>query len=110
MAKRRIGEVVVRIKYLDNDTYAGTVSARGYVWKFDELKAPAWGFRFASDSPWAYDKMAESAVGFGSYYTSHNRGDYVPDWAPAPEVADAIHELSSMAIMDDSTYRIERRF
>jgi hypothetical protein len=39
--------------------------------------------------------MAMSAAAFGSYYTTHNRGDDTPDWAPPPEVADAIDDAVS---------------
>ena len=108
MARRYIGDAVVTITYHDAGDYRGTVRAGGYSWKFDELNAPAAGFSFASDSPEAYDKMAASAVSFGSYYTTHNRGDDVPDWAPSAKVADAIDDATSWAQTDSGRYQVRR--
>lgn len=93
MATRYIDNVIVRIQYRDCGDYAGTVSAPGRrVWRFSDLHAPKIGFgrSIAYDSPEAYDKMAQEAVGFGSYYTTSNRGEDTPDWAPSAAVADAI--------------------
>jgi hypothetical protein len=108
MAKRYIGDAVVEITYRDRGDYAGAVKAGGYSWKFDELRAPAAGLPYAYDSPEAYDKMAASAVTFGSYYTTHNRGSDTPDWAPPAEVADAIAEASSWATDDQGNYEVRR--
>lgn len=55
-----------------------------------------------------YDEMAESAVGFASYYTTHNRGDDLPDWAPSAEVADAIAEATEWAQDDRGDYEVHR--
>jgi len=97
MAKRYIGDAVVTIKYVGTDRdgrdeYVGTIRVENYAWKFSSLYAPAVGFGagVAYDSPAAYDSMAKAAVSFGSYYTTCNRGDDVPDWAPDAETADAI--------------------
>ena len=96
MATRYIGDAVIRITYRGGDTYIGSVCVGKKCWRFDDLNAARVGFGdHAYDSPEAYDKMAASAVSFGSYYTSTNRGDEVPDWAPSPEVADAIDEAIS---------------
>ena len=108
MAKRYIGDAVVTIEYGDDGAYHGNVRFGQYVWKFGDLHAPRMGFRFAYDSPEAYDEMAQNAVSFGSYYTTHNRGDDVPDWAPPPEVADAIEEAVGYAQRDDGTYEVKR--
>lgn len=113
MAKRYIGDAVIDIEYTGyiwgDDMYAGSITADGHVWKFSNLNAPRAGFVFAYDSPDAYDKMVESAVSFGSYYTSDNRGDDLPDWAPPPEVADAISTVTSCALHDDGKYDVRRR-
>ncbi len=109
MAKRRIGDAIVRIVYHDAGDYRGTVSAGEHVWRFADLCAPCgFGSGVAYDSPEAYDAMAESAVSFGSYYTTHNRGGDVPDWAPPVEVADAIDEAVGCALNDDGTYQVTR--
>jgi hypothetical protein len=109
MAIRYIGDAVIRITYRDCGDYAGTVTANGHTWRFADLHAPRCGFQFAYDSPRAYDEMARSATTFGSYYTTHNRGDDTPDWAPAPEVADAIDKAVAWASDDQGTYTVSRR-
>ena len=35
MAKRKIGDAIIRIKYLDSNEYAGTITAYGKIWKFE---------------------------------------------------------------------------
>jgi len=91
MALRYIGDLKIEIRYHDQDYFFGKIhTTSGYVWKFFGLKAK---LPYAYDSPQAYDRMAKEAVGFGSYYTSDNRGD-VPVGAPSPEVADVIKEES----------------
>lgn len=109
MAKRYIGDAVITITYRDRGDYAGTVCAGRKCWRFNELRGPAIGFGrgVAYDSPKAYDEMAESAVGFGSYYTTHNRGD-APDWAPPADVADAIEEATAWAQNDQGDYEVRR--
>ena len=108
MAKRYIGDAVITIEYHDSGDYRGTVRAGNHAWRFDDLHAPRAGFSHAYDSPEAYDKMAGSAVSFASYYTTHNRGDDVPDWAPPPEVADAIEEAVAGAQDDRGEYEVRR--
>lgn len=113
MAKRYIGDAVVRIQYNDDHTYSGRVSVGGRVWPFRDLKPPQIrtqgdGFGRGYDAPDAYDEMAASAVAFGSYYTTHNRGDDTPDWAPAPEVADAIDAAVSCVLDDQGRYAVRR--
>ena len=111
MAKRYIGDAVVTITYHDAGDYRGTVTAaHGFTWRFRDLHAPATGLGagVAYDSPEAYDKMASSAVGFASYYTTYNRGDDVPDWAPPAEIADAIEEATVWAMDDRGEYEVRR--
>ena len=109
MARRYIGDAVIEIKYRDTGDYAGTVSAGGHTWRFADLNAPKAGLGagVAYDSPEAYDVMAASAVSFGSYYTTHNRGD-APEWAPSAEVADAIDEAVSGVMDDKGRYEVQR--
>ena len=113
MAKRYIGDAIIEIKYTGyiwgDDTYEGRIIVDVHVWKFFHLNAPRAGFAFAYDSPEAYDKMAESAVSFGSYYTSDNRGDDPPEWVPTPEIADAISHATCWALHDNGTYIVRRR-
>ena len=108
MAKRYIGDAVVTITYHDSGNYRGTIQVGKHTWKFDDLHAPAMGFRFAYDSPEAYDTMAESAVSFATYYSSDNRGEDTPDWAPSPAVADAISEATNWAQNDQGKYEVRR--
>lgn len=108
-AKRYIGDAIVTIEYQDDDTYSGKIQAGGKTWKFDELRAPRAGLSFASDSPEAYDKMAQSAVSFASYYTTDNRGDETPTWAPSPATADAIAEAVGWAMDDRGDYDVRRK-
>jgi hypothetical protein len=111
VATRYIGDAVVRITYRDQGDYAGSVCAPGRrCWSFTDLRPPAVGFGggVAYDSPEAYDEMATSAVTFGSYYTSHNRGRDTPDWAPPAEIADAIDEAVSGYQREDGTYEVRR--
>lgn len=116
MATRYIGDATIRISYLDDGTYAGTVSVKRrsgekLVWKFDELRPPQIGHGrgIAYDSPKAYDRMAGSAVSFGAYYTTFNRGDDTPSWAPTAEIADAIDEATSWAMDDQGNHDVRRR-
>jgi hypothetical protein len=119
MAKRYIGDAVITIENVgrtdDNRAnYAGTVRVGKYTWKFDDLASGVGGvssgrgYGYPDDSPEAYDKMAGSAVSFASYYSGINRGDDVPEWAPPPEVADAIEEAVSYAQRDDGEYEVRR--
>jgi hypothetical protein len=112
MPKRFIGDAVVEIRYIGHiagrDEYVGNVRAGCCVWKFDSLYAPSAGFSFGYDSPQAYDHMAEAAISFGAYYTSRNRGDDVPSWAPPPELADIIDEATLHALCETGDYRVSR--
>jgi hypothetical protein len=66
------------------DVFKGTIIlADGQKWPFDELKSGCGGCRTEIS-------MAESALSFASYYSSDNRGDDTPEWAPPSELASAI--------------------
>ncbi len=110
MAKRYIGDATISISLQDDDSYAGTISVGRKRWKFDSLHAPRAGLGagVAYDSAEAYDEMAQAAVSFGSYYTSHNRGDDTPDWAPPASTADAIDDGAAWAMEDDGRYEVRR--
>ena len=110
MAKRYIGDAVITIEYVGETpdgrgNYKGTVRAGKHTWRFDELHSGVGG---GGDSPEAYDEMAQSAVSFASYYTTHNRGDDAPEWAPPPEVADAINEAVGYVQRDNGEYEVRR--
>lgn len=111
-ARRYIGDAVITLEIEHEGMgprveYKGTIRAGGYSWRFDKLSVPI--FNKGSDSPEAFDEAAASAAGFGSYYTTYNRGDDVPDWAPSPEVADAIDEAVSFATNDQGSYFVRRK-
>jgi len=89
MAKRYSGDLVVNILYHDDDTYKGSVSGPGGMYKFTDLRAPriptaghVGSAGIAYDSPKGYDDMAKHAIGFATYdmegigYPEYNtRGD-----------------------------------
>jgi len=52
-------------------------------WNFEELNGPKIGSHNGK-------KLAKTACDFGSYFTTLNRGNEVPPWAPNKEIADAI--------------------
>jgi hypothetical protein len=110
MAKRYIGDATINITYRDRGDYAGTISAGGHTWRFEDLRPAPVGFGrgIAYDSSQAYDEMARSAATFGGYYSSSNRGSDTPDWAPPSEVADAIDEATSWAMDEEGTYEVRR--
>lgn len=113
MARRYIGDAVVTVQVDDSSismgprvSYKGSVRAGGYTWKFSDLSLPI--YRQAADSPDMYDSAAASAVSFGGYYTTYNRGDDTPDWAPPAHVADAIDESTSFETDDQGRYLVKR--
>jgi hypothetical protein len=119
MAKRYIGDARIRIEWSDVDNaYKGAITVdepqpdgvvRTYVWLFDDLKDSLHGQATqACDSPETYDRMASSAVGFGTYYISTNRGEDAPQWAPTPETADAIERATSYSF-NGGKYNVRRK-
>lgn len=113
MARRYVGNLCVYINYSDRDdeSYHGSIVVDGQRWAFDGLKAPPAGLGdgVSYDSSEAYDKMADAALSFGSYYTTWNRGDDTPDWAPAAEVADAIDREACCYMVDCGEYEMRRK-
>jgi hypothetical protein len=117
VARRYIGDAVIEITYRDGceanggrDDYIGRVTANGRTWHFDALYAPQCGHGagIAYDSSEAYDSMAASAVSFGGYYTTHNRGNGLPNWAPDAETADAIDQATVWATDEAGLYAVRR--
>jgi len=112
MIKRYIGELEIRLHYWGrtNDnraSYIGSVILPdGQQWNFADLQS---GVGCPGTRPEDFDKMVEAAVDFAAYYTSHNRGDDTPDWAPPAELADAIEEASYSGMAEDSGYIVRRR-
>jgi len=110
--KRYIGELEIRLQYCgrtsDNRAkYLGNiVLPDGRKWNFADLQS---GVGCPGTRPEDFDEMAESAVSFATYYTSHNRGDDTPDWAPPAELADAIEEASYSGMAEDSGYIVLRK-
>jgi hypothetical protein len=70
-------------------TKGAVILPDGRRWEFTDLASGVGGFRHG------LIEAAESALAFGSYYTTHNRGDEVPDWAPPADVADEIEKEAS---------------
>lgn len=78
MAKRVSGEVKIEVFFTGNwdganrSQYKGMVSAKGIVWRFDDLFVHPKG---ASDAPLAYDIAAECALGFATHYEQEEATD-----------------------------------
>lgn len=113
MARRYVGNLCVYINYsdCDDESYHGSIVVDGHRWAFDGLKAPPAGLGdgVGYDSSEAYDRMADAALSFGSYYTTHNRGDDTPDWAPTAEIADAIDAEACCYMADCGEYQVRRK-
>lgn len=101
---RRDGNVKV-ILYLheapstEKEHFSGRIEIQtdansGMFWLFDDLRE-----QWRGGIRQTVDAAARSAVGFGSYYQTGNRGDDLPDWAPSAEFADALS--NSGAFMGD---------
>jgi hypothetical protein len=101
MATRFIGDARITIRFDGYSPprmyYSGRVTVGRVAWEFDDIGLSEYVHKGAADSPEAFDAVAAAAVSFGSYWTTHNRGDDVPEWAPTPEVADAISDAVGMA-------------
>jgi hypothetical protein len=113
MAKRYIGDATVDVRYVGESggrpQYAGRITLPGgRKWPFKDLGGPMSGGG-AVDSPTTLSKMAASAVSFASYYTTHNRGDDVPDWAPPEDLADDIESATSWAQSDNGEFEVHAR-
>ena len=109
MIKRYCGELEIGLHYCgrtpDNRAkYLGYVKlADGRRWRFADLRS-----RAGADGtrPQDFDGMAQSAVGFATYWTSHNRGRDTPEWAPDADLADA---FNSAAELGEEDYVIARK-
>ena len=78
----------------------------GFKWEFDDLGSGVGGYGFNgkhADDDLAHAMAADSILAFGSYYTTHNRGDDTPEWAPPPEIADEIDSEGELR-SDDLEY------
>lgn len=105
MAKRYIGDAVVRIVYHDEGDYRGTISAGGRVWPFRDLRAPRMGGAancYGYDSPEAYDEQAASAVSFGQHQ------EQGCEWAADRATAVAIGDATAWASVEDGSYEVRR--
>jgi hypothetical protein len=89
-ATRYIGNARIVVGWNDSKSwYDGYVKVGKLKQTFSDLHPPRVGFG-SVDSAEAYDRIAVSIVSFLSYYTTGNRGDDVPDWAPPADFADAL--------------------
>jgi hypothetical protein len=109
MIKRYCGELEIGLHYCgrtpDNRAkYLGYLKLPdGRRWRFADLHS-----RVGADGtrPQDFDSMAQSAVGFATYWTSHNRGHDTPEWAPPADLADA---FDSAAELGEKDYLIARK-
>jgi len=111
MIQRYIGDLEVGLHYLgrSNDNrakYCGYILLQdGQRYRFNNLCS---GVGIAGTAAADYDDMAESAVGFASYYTTDNRGNDLPDWAPSADLADAIEEAAMGGMKEDGGFEVQR--
>jgi hypothetical protein len=107
--KRYCGELEVGLHYRgrtpDNRaTYLGYIKLPdGRRWRFAGLSS---GVGTDGTRAHDFDSMAQSAVGFACYWTSYNRGDDTPAWAPPADLADA---FDSAADLGEEEYVISRK-
>lgn len=72
------------------DRFKGAIILEdGRRWDFDDLCSGQGGARTVIS-------MAESALSFGAYYSTDNRGDDAPTWAPPGDLASAIGEAADI--------------
>jgi len=102
-----VGDAIVCLSEERDGSYSGTIWADPTVdaadrrtWSFDGLRGPACGLHSEKD-------LALSATGFGGYFTSGNRGPDLPDWAPDPDVADAICQAAIWADESDQVTELD---
>lgn len=111
MIKRFIGDLEIRLQYRgrsdDNRAkYCGYILLPdGQRHNFDDLCS---GVGTPGTRAEDYDEMAESAVDFAAYYSSDNRGDDTPNWAPPAELADAISDAAMSGMAEDEGYNVRR--
>lgn len=66
------------------------ILADGREWRFDDLASGVGGCKSEME-------IAESALSFASYYSTGNRGDDVPEWAPPGDLASDIGDEADYA-------------
>jgi len=112
MIRRYIGDLEIRLRYCGRspDNRAKYI---GYIilpdrqrYNFNDLCS---GVGSPGTRAKDYDEMAKSAVSFASYYTTHNRGDDLPDWAPTAKMADAIDNAAIDGMKEEGGYEIRRK-
>jgi hypothetical protein len=89
------GQLAIEIAW-DGVTHDGRDRVKGAIvlpdgtrWEFSDLNSGCQGAGSLLE-------MAASAISFGSYYSTHNRGDDAPDWAPPGDVASEIGDLADI--------------
>jgi hypothetical protein len=102
----KVGEAIVVLDETSSG-YCGIVFADPTInpsdraiWHFDNLHGPACGVHDERS-------LAVSACSLGGYYSTHNRGADLPDWAPEPEIADAIESAACCVENSDEVEEIE---
>jgi len=111
MIRRFIGELEIRLQYCgrsDNNwaKYLGYILLPdGQRHNFTDLCS---GVGLPGTRAEDFDEMAKAAVDFASYYTSHNRGDDLPDWAPSADLADAIEDAAMCGMKEEGGYEVRR--
>ena len=112
MIKRFIGDCEIRLQYCgrtsDNRAkYLGCILLPdGQRHNFADLQS---GVGLPGTRAEDFDDMAEAAVDFAAYYTTHNQGDDTPDWAPPAELADAIEEAAMGGMKEEGGYEVRRQ-
>ena len=109
MIRRYCGELEIGL-YCRGRTPDDRANYLGYVklpdgrkWRFANLAS---GVGIPGNRPEDFDSMARSAVSFAANWTSHNRGDETPEWAPAADLADA---MSDAAEIGEDDYTVTRK-
>jgi hypothetical protein len=109
MIKRYCGDLEIGLHFTgytkeNRANYMGYIKLPdGRKYQFKDLQS---GCGSPGVTPEAIDEMAVSAVGFAAYWTSDNRGDETPEWAPSEEMADAIADAAELG---ESEYEIRRK-
>lgn len=111
MATRFIGDLEIRLRY-DGRSADNRAKYIGYIllpnrqrYNFTDLQS---GVGFDGTTADDLDEMAESAVGFATYYTTHNRGDDLPKWAPPAELADEMEDAAMGGMKEEGGYEVRR--
>lgn len=111
MIRRFIGDCEVRLQY-NGRSDDGRAKYFGYIllpdgqrYNFNDMCSAV---GVAGTTAEDYDDMAEFAVCFSAYYTTHNRGDDLPDWAPSADLADDIEDAICCAAKEDGGYEVQR--